>query len=160
MVEDVRAALYSSKIVAYAQGFEQLAAASDEYDWDLDLGSIATIWRGGCIIRAKFLDRIKQAYDRTADLDNLLLDDYFQAGVADGQDGWRRVVNAAVESGIAVPALSSALSYYDGIRRERLPANLIQAQRDHFGAHTYRRTDDTGSYHLRWTTDDAEESGS
>ncbi len=158
LVDDVRAALYAAKIVAYAQGFEQLAAATAEYDWDLDLGSIATIWRGGCIIRAKFLDRIKQAYDRAPDLDNLLLDDYFRSRVAEGQDAWRRVVTTAVASGIAVPALSSALSYYDGVRRERLPANLIQAQRDYFGAHTYHRTDDAGAYHLRWTTDGSEES--
>jgi 6-phosphogluconate dehydrogenase len=158
LVDDVRAALYAAKIVAYAQGFEQLAAASAEYGWDLDLGSIATIWRGGCIIRAKFLDRIKQAFDADADLDNLLLADYFRDGVAEGQAAWRRVVTSAVDHGVAVPALTSALGYYDGVRRERLPANLIQAQRDYFGAHTYRRTDDDGSYHLRWIDDGAEES--
>jgi 6-phosphogluconate dehydrogenase len=157
LVDDVRAALYAGKIVAYTQGFEQLAAASAEYGWDLDMGSIATIWRGGCIIRAKFLDRIKQAYDDAPDLDNLLLADYFRDGVADGQAGWRRVVTSAIESGIAVPALASALSYYDGVRRERLPANLIQAQRDYFGAHTYHRTDDDGTYHLRWAADQQEE---
>ncbi|CAN5914344.1 NADP-dependent phosphogluconate dehydrogenase [soil metagenome] len=157
LVDDMRAALYAAKIVAYAQGFEQLTAAGHEYGWDLDLGSIATIWRGGCIIRAKFLDRIKQAYADTPDLDNLLLADYFRDGIADGQAAWRRVVTTAVDAGIAVPALSSALSYYDGIRRERLPANLIQAQRDYFGAHTYRRTDDDGSYHLRWAGDGTEE---
>ncbi|MBW3603822.1 MAG: NADP-dependent phosphogluconate dehydrogenase [Actinobacteria bacterium] len=157
LVDDVRAALYAAKIIAYAQGFEQLAAASAEYGWDLDLGDIATIWRGGCIIRAKFLDRIKQAFDADADLDNLLLADYFRDGVAEGQAAWRRVVGAAVDHGIAVPALTSALSYYDGVRRERLPANLIQAQRDYFGAHTYRRTDDDGSYHLRWIADGGEE---
>jgi 6-phosphogluconate dehydrogenase len=158
LVDDVRAALYAAKIVAYAQGFEQLAAASAEYDWDVDLGSIATIWRGGCIIRAKFLDRIKQAFDADAGLDNLLLAEYFRDGVADGQAAWRRVVTAAVDHGVAVPALTSALRYYDGVRRERLPANLIQAQRDYFGAHTYRRLDDEGSYHLRWIDDGAEES--
>ncbi|HSJ45653.1 MAG TPA: NADP-dependent phosphogluconate dehydrogenase [Euzebyales bacterium] len=157
LVGDVRAALYAAKIVVYAQGFEQLAAASDEYGWDLNLGSVATIWRGGCIIRAKFLDRIKQAYDDAPDLDNLLLADYFRDGVAEGQAAWRRVVNLAVDHGIAAPALTSALSYYDGVRRERLPANLIQAQRDYFGAHTYHRTDDEGTYHLRWTHDVREE---
>jgi 6-phosphogluconate dehydrogenase len=157
LVDDVRAALYAAKIVAYAQGFEQLAAAAQHYGWDLDMGAIATIWRGGCIIRAKFLDRIKQAYDATPDLDNLLLAEWFRDGVADGQAAWRRVVTRAVESGIAVPALTSALSYYDGVRRERLPANLIQAQRDYFGAHTYHRTDDEGTYHLRWTGDQQEE---
>ncbi len=157
LVDDVRAALYAAKIVAYAQGFEQLGAASAEYGWDLDPGGIATIWRGGCIIRAKFLDRIKQAYDDAPDLDNLLLADYFRDGVAEGQAAWRRVVTGAVEAGIAVPALSSALSYYDGVRRERLPANLIQAQRDYFGAHTYHRTDDDGTYHLRWIDDQQEE---
>jgi 6-phosphogluconate dehydrogenase len=156
LVDDVRAALYAAKIVAYTQGFEQLTAASAEYGWDLDLGSIATIWRGGCIIRAGFLDRIKQAYDATPELDNLLLVDYFRNGVAEGQEAWRRVVNLAVDHGIAAPALTSALSYYDGVRRERLPANLIQAQRDYFGAHTYRRTDDSGTYHLRWTSDQHE----
>jgi 6-phosphogluconate dehydrogenase len=157
LVDDVRAALYAAKIVAYAQGFEQLTAAAAAYGWDLDLGSVATIWRGGCIIRAKFLDRIKQAYDDAPDLDNLLLVDYFRDGVAQGQAAWRRVVTLAVDHGIAVPALTSALSYYDGIRRERLPANLIQAQRDYFGAHTYHRTDDGGTYHLRWADDGQEE---
>ena len=158
LVDDVRAALYAAKIVAYAQGFEQLAAASDEYGWDLDLGSVATIWRGGCIIRARFLDRIKHAYDATPDLDNLVLADYFRDGVADGQTAWRRVVRSAIDNGIAVPALASALSYYDGVRRARLPANLVQAQRDYFGAHTYRRTDDEGLFHLQWTSDGTEKS--
>jgi 6-phosphogluconate dehydrogenase len=157
LVDDVRAALYAAKVVAYAQGFEQLAAASSTYEWNLDLGSIATIWRGGCIIRARFLDRIKQAYDNQPGLDNLLLAEYFREGVAQGQDSWRRVVTAAVNAGVAVPALTSALSYYDGIRRERLPANLVQAQRDYFGAHTYRRTDTDGVFHTRWTTDQVEE---
>ena len=157
LVDDVRAALYAAKIVVYAQGFEQLSAASAEYGWDLDLGSVATIWRGGCIIRAKFLDRIRQAYDDAPELDNLLLADYFCDGVAEGQAAWRRVVNLAVDHGIAAPALTSALSYYDGVRRERLPANLIQAQRDYFGAHTYHRVDDDGTYHLRWTDDREEE---
>ncbi|HSK91211.1 MAG TPA: NADP-dependent phosphogluconate dehydrogenase [Euzebyales bacterium] len=157
LVDDVRAALYAAKVVAYAQGFEQLSAASAEYGWDLDLGAIATIWRGGCIIRARFLDRIKQAYDAAPDLDNLLLAEYFREGVADGQAAWRRVVTRAVDAGIAVPALASALSYYDGIRRERLPANLIQAQRDYFGAHTYRRTDTDGVFHTHWSGDGAEE---
>jgi 6-phosphogluconate dehydrogenase len=157
LVDDVRAALYAAKVVAYTQGFEQLAAASAAYEWNLDLGSIATIWRGGCIIRARFLDRIKQAYDAEPELDNLLLAEYFRDGVARGQDAWRRVVTAAVDAGVAVPALASALSYYDGIRRDRLPANLVQAQRDYFGAHTYRRVDTDGVFHTRWTTDQVEE---
>jgi 6-phosphogluconate dehydrogenase len=157
LADDVRAALYAAKIVAYAQGFEQLSAASAEYGWDLDLGGVATIWRGGCIIRARFLDRIKQAYDDAPGLDNLLLAGYFRDGVAEGQAAWRRVVNLAVDHGIAAPALTSALSYYDGVRRERLPANLTQAQRDYFGAHTYHRSDDGGTYHLRWTDDRVEE---
>jgi 6-phosphogluconate dehydrogenase len=157
LVDDVRAALYAAKVVAYAQGFEQLAATSAAYDWNLDLGSIATIWRGGCIIRARFLNRIKQAYDDEPGLANLLLADYFRSGVADGQAAWRRVVTAAVDAGIAAPAMTSALSYYDGVRRERLPANLVQAQRDYFGAHTYRRVDTDGVFHTRWTSDQVEE---
>ena len=157
LADDVRAALYAAKVVAYAQGFEQLAAASTTYDWGMDLGRVATIWRGGCIIRARFLDRIKQAFDDQPDLDNLLLDEYFRDGVGRGQAAWRRVVTTAVEAGVAVPALTSALSYYDGVRRERLPANLVQAQRDYFGAHTYQRVDSDGVFHRRWTGDQAEE---
>ena len=150
-VTDVRDALYASKVVAYAQGFDQILAAAKEHGWSLDPGKIATIWRGGCIIRARFLDRIKDAYDQNADLPNLLLAPYFTDAIRNSQDGWRRVVAKAAELGIPVPAFSSALAYYDGYRRERLPANLIQAQRDLFGAHTYERTDRPGSFHSDWS---------
>jgi 6-phosphogluconate dehydrogenase len=153
LVADVRDALYASKVVAYAQGFEQLAAASEEYGWDVDPGAMATIWRGGCIIRARFLDRIREAYERDPRLSNLLLAEYFTDAVAGAQDAWRRVVATAVDLGVPVPAFSSSLSYYDGYRRERLPANLLQGLRDFFGAHTYRRTDREGSFHTRWSQD-------
>jgi 6-phosphogluconate dehydrogenase len=156
LVDAVRDALYASKVVAYAQGFEQMAAASAEYGWDLDFGTIATIWRGGCIIRARFLDRIKDAYREHPDLQSLLLAPYFRDAVAGAQDAWRRVVRAAVELGVPAPAFSSALAYYDGYRRERTPANLIQGLRDYFGAHTYRRLDQAGSFHTRWAQDGAE----
>jgi 6-phosphogluconate dehydrogenase len=143
-------------VVAYAQGFEQMATASAQHGWDLDLGSIATIWRGGCIIRARFLDRIKDAYGQRRDLESLLLAPYFRDAVAGAQDAWRRVVRTAVELGVPTPAFSSALAYYDGYRRERTPANLIQGLRDYFGAHTYRRLDREGSFHTRWAQDGAE----
>ena len=156
LVDAVRGALYASKIVAYAQGFEQMTAAAAEYGWQLDLGAIATIWRGGCIIRARFLDRIKEAYNADADLQNLLLAPYFRDGVAETQEAWRRVITTAVEIGVPVPAFSSALAYYDGYRRERGPANLIQGLRDYFGAHTYRRLDRPGSFHTRWAQDGSE----
>lgn len=153
LIDDIRDALYASKIVAYAQGFEQMAAAAAEYDWQLHLGTIATIWRGGCIIRARFLDRIKEAYDADPRLKNLLLAPYFSTAVIGAQGAWRRVVMQAVDAGIPVPAFSSALAYYDGYRRERGPANLIQGLRDYFGAHTYRRTDAFGAFHTRWSQD-------
>jgi 6-phosphogluconate dehydrogenase len=156
LVDDVRDALYASKVVAYAQGFEQLAAAGSEFGWDLDLGSLATIWRGGCIIRARFLDRIREVFDEHPDLPSLLLAPYFVDAVARGQDAWRRVVSTAVQVGVPVPAFSSALAYYDGYRRERGPANLIQGLRDYFGAHTYRRLDRSGSFHTRWGQDGSE----
>lgn len=149
-INDVRAALYASKIVAYAQGFEQMLAAAEEHGWTLNPGKIASIWRGGCIIRARFLDRIMEAYGVAPDLQNLLLAPYFTEAVSIRQLGWRRVVAEASRVGIPVPAFSSALSYYDGYRRERLPANLIQAQRDLFGAHTYQRTDRPGVFHSQW----------
>jgi 6-phosphogluconate dehydrogenase len=152
-IDDIRDALYASKIVAYAQGFEQMAAAAAEYKWDLQLGTIATIWRGGCIIRARFLNRIKEAYDADPRLKNLLLAPYFSSAVTNAQGAWRRVVSQAVDAGVPVPAFSSALAYYDGYRRERGPANLIQGLRDYFGAHTYRRTDAFGSFHTRWAQD-------
>ena len=156
LVDAVRDALYASKVVAYAQGFEQLAAASAQYGWDLDFGTIATIWRGGCIIRARFLNRIKDAYAERPDLPSLLLAPYFRDAVAGAQDAWRRVVRTAVELGVPAPAFSSALAYYDGYRRERTPANLIQGLRDYFGAHTYRRLDREGSFHTRWAQDGEE----
>lgn len=149
-IEDIGKALYASKICSYAQGFDLLAKASKEYEWDLDLGSIALLWRGGCIIRAQFLNDIKEAYDRNRELNNLLLDDYFRAAVEEAQAGWRRVVAAAAKYGIPVPSFSSALAYYDSYRRDRLPANLIQAQRDYFGAHTYERVDKEGNFHTDW----------
>ena len=150
-------ALYASKVVAYAQGFEQMAAAAKTYDWDLQMGELAKIWRGGCIIRARFLNRItRRPTPSTPDLVNLLMAPYFRDAVADAQDAWRKVIVAAVEQGIAVPAFSSSLAYYDGYRRERGPANLIQGQRDFFGAHTYRRVDKEGSFHTRWSQDGTE----
>jgi len=151
LVDDVQRALYASKVVAYAQGFEQMAVASRTYDWDLTLGDMATIWRGGCIIRARFLDRIRGAYEERPELPNLLVDPYFRDAVAEAQDSWRRVVVRAVELGIATPAFSSSLAYYDGYRRERSPAALIQGLRDFFGAHTYKRVDREGAFHIRWS---------
>ena len=156
LVDDIRAALYASKVVAYAQGFEQMTAASKAYDWNLDMGALATIWRGGCIIRARFLDRISEAYAENPESANLLVMPYFRDAVADAQDAWRRVISTAVELGVAVPAFSSSLAYYDGYRREHGPANLIQGLRDFFGAHTYRRTDRDGSFHTRWAQDGEE----
>jgi 6-phosphogluconate dehydrogenase len=155
-VEDVRLALYASKVVAYSQGFDQIAAASAEFGWDIDRGAMARVWRGGCIIRARFLDRITEAYERDADLPLLLADPYFVDAVGRGVAAWRRVVAQAAAAGIPTPAFSSSLAYYDAVRAERLPANLIQAQRDFFGAHTYRRTDRDGTFHTQWTTDRAE----
>ncbi|AHV96990.1 NADP-dependent phosphogluconate dehydrogenase [Paenibacillus sabinae] len=149
-IESIRRALYVSKICAYAQGFSLLAKASKEYNWNLDLGSIAMIFRGGCIIRAQFLNKIKQAYDHNPDLTNLLLDDYFQHIIGQYQQDWRDTVMAAVGQGISVPAFASAISYFDSYRTERLPANLLQAQRDYFGAHTYERTDKEGIFHTEW----------
>ncbi len=157
LVDAVREALYASKIAAYAQGFQQLTAAAAEYHWQLDLGAIATIWRGGCIIRAQFLNRIKEAYDAEPDLQNLLLAPYFRDAVARAQASWRQVVGTAVDLGVPVPAFSSALAYYDGYRRARLPANLLQGLRDYFGAHTYRRIDRPGTFHTRWAQDGTEE---
>ncbi|HYL07894.1 MAG TPA: NADP-dependent phosphogluconate dehydrogenase [Candidatus Udaeobacter sp.] len=150
LVDDVRDALYASKIVAYAQGFEHLATGSLEYGWNLDLGALATIWRGGCIIRAAFLDRIKDAYEKDHELPSLMLAPFFQQALAEAQEPWRRVVKAAVDQGIPIPAFASSLAYYDGYRRARGPANLIQGLRDYFGSHTYHRIDREGAYHTRW----------
>lgn len=149
-IENVRKALFASKIVSYAQGFAQMRAASDEYGWNLKYGNIAMIFRGGCIIRSQFLQNIKDAYDKDAELKNLLLDPYFKNVVESYQDAWRKVISVAVEKGIPVPGFSSALSYYDSYRTERLPANLLQAQRDYFGAHTFKRVDKEGTFHHNW----------
>ena len=151
-IEAVRQALYASKICSYAQGFFQLQAAAAAKDWDLNYGAIAMLWRGGCIIRAAFLERIKAAFDRAAGLENLLLDPYFKQAVESNQTGWRQVVGTAARIGIPVPACSAALNYYDGYRSARLPQNLLQAQRDYFGAHTYERIDRDGSFHTDWLT--------
>ncbi|SEL53910.1 6-phosphogluconate dehydrogenase (decarboxylating) [Pseudoxanthomonas sp. GM95] len=149
-IKAVRKALYLSKIVSYAQGFAQMRAASDEYDWDLQYGEIAKIFRAGCIIRARFLQKITDAYATDAKLANLLLDPYFQKIAADYQGALREVVSTAVQAGIPVPCFSSAIAYYDSYRSARLPANLLQAQRDFFGAHTFERTDREGSFHADW----------
>lgn len=149
-VEAVKQALYASKIVSYAQGFVQLQAASEEHGWDLDYGASALLWRGGCIIRAAFLDRIKDAFDADPKLENLLLAKFFEDAVENAQEKWRAVVALASVMGVPVPAFSAALSYYDGYRLERLPANLLQAQRDYFGAHTYQRLDKEGTFHTEW----------
>ncbi|GIF22398.1 6-phosphogluconate dehydrogenase [Actinoplanes tereljensis] len=154
---DVEQALFASKIVAYAQGFQQIQAASKEYGWDIDPGAMAKIWRAGCIIRAKFLDFIKQAYDKQPELATLLVDDYFLDAVSGAQDAWRRVAATAAQQGIPAPGFASALAYYDGLRAKRLPAALIQGQRDFFGAHTYHRVDKDGSFHTLWATEDRKE---
>ena len=151
LIEDIRKALYASKICSYAQGFGMMRAAATEYKWHLDLGKIAMIFRGGCIIRAQFLNRIMEAYDKQPELANLLLDDYFSQAVENYQQAWRRVIVHAVKSGISVPGFSSALAYFDSYRSENLPMNLLQAQRDYFGAHTYQRTDREGVFHTQWT---------
>ncbi len=152
-VDAVRDALYASKVVAYSQGFAQLAAAGDAHGWDLDLGALATIWRGGCIIRARFLDRIVDAFRDQPDLRELVLAPYFTEAMERTGPSWRRAAAAAMEAGIPTPAFSSALAWYDGYRRARLPANLIQAQRDLFGAHTYERVDAEGTFHSLWGAD-------
>jgi 6-phosphogluconate dehydrogenase len=155
---DVRQALYASKIIAYAQGFNQIQAGSDEYDWNIKPGDLATIWRGGCIIRAKFLNRIKDAFDADPALPTLIADPYFRSAVESSVDGWRRVVVTATELGIPIPGFASALSYYDGLRAERLPAALVQGQRDFFGAHTYGRidADPAARFHTQWSGDRTE----
>ncbi len=155
--DDIRQALYASKVVAYAQGFDLIARGAQENGWAIDLGAMARIWRGGCIIRARFLDRIKDAYEAEPDLTTLLTQDYFAGVVVDAQDAWRRVVAAAVENGVAVPGFASALAYYDGLRAERSSAALIQALRDRFGSHTYGRVDEDGAFHTRWELEDRPE---
>jgi 6-phosphogluconate dehydrogenase len=152
-VNDIREALYASKIISYTQGYMLMQAAAQEYDWNLNYGGIALMWRGGCIIRSAFLGRIKEAFEQDPALTNLLLDPYFRAEVEAAQSAWRRVVAGAVKLGIPVPAMSSALAFYDGYRNARLPANLLQAQRDYFGAHTYERVDRPRGevFHTNWT---------
>ncbi len=152
-IEDVRRALYASKLIAYSQGFDEIKAGSDQYGWDVDPRDLATIWRGGCIIRAKFLNRIREAYDTNPELPALILDPYFKGELEDLIQPWRRVVAAATHMGLPVPVFSSSLSYYDSLRAERLPAALIQGQRDFFGAHTFKRTDREGTFHIEWSTD-------
>lgn len=149
-IENVRKALFASKIVSYAQGFAQLRVASDEYNWDLQYGELAKIWRGGCIIRSRFLQNITDAYDNNPELKNLLLDPFFKDIIENYQDAWRKVIASAVTLGIPVPGFSSALAYYDSYRTANLPANLLQAQRDYFGAHTFKRVDKEGVFHFNW----------
>lgn len=155
-VERVRKALYASKIIAYSQGFDEINAGAKEYGWEIDRGALATIWRGGCIIRAQFLNRIKEAYDRNPELPALVLDEYFRDQVTECLDAWRDVVVTAAQMGIPAPVFSSSLAYYDGLRAERLPAALVQGQRDYFGAHTYQRVDREGAFHTLWSGDRSE----
>jgi 6-phosphogluconate dehydrogenase len=152
-VEELRQALYASKLVSYAQGYTLMRAAAKQHGWNLNYGGIALMWRGGCIIRSVFLGKIKEAFDEDPGLGNLLLDPFFREKVVSSQAAWRRVVAAAVLNGVPVPAFSTALAYYDGYRAERLPANLLQAQRDYFGAHTYERVDRPRGefFHTNWT---------
>ena len=153
MLNDLRDALYAAKVISYAQGYQMMRAAAAEYHWDLNYGSIALMWRGGCIIRSRFLGNIKEAFDKNHDLANLLLDPFFTKKMQETQNGWRRVIASAVTNGIPVPCLSAGITYYDGYRCERLPANLLQAQRDYFGAHTYERIDKPRGefFHTNWT---------
>ncbi len=149
-IQAVCDALYASKIISYAQGFSLFSAAAKQYRWDLHFGDIASIWRGGCIIRAKFLNRIKEAFDRDPNLENLMLDEFFRSVLEKTQANWRKAVATAAPAGVAVPAFSASLAYFDSYRQERLPANLLQAQRDYFGAHTYERIDKPGTFHTEW----------
>jgi 6-phosphogluconate dehydrogenase len=155
-IEDVRLALYASKIVAYSQGFDEIRAGAAEYDWAIDLGAVSKIWRGGCIIRAQFLNRIADAYASEPGLPVLLTAPYFVEALGRAQGAWRRIVAAAASAGLPAPAFSSSLSYYDGLRAERLPAALVQGQRDFFGAHTYKRIDKDGTFHTQWSGDRTE----
>jgi 6-phosphogluconate dehydrogenase len=152
-INDLRQALYAAKIVSYAQGYQLMRAAAQEYKWNLNYGGIALIWRGGCIIRSVFLGKIKEAFDRNPNLTNLLLDPFFKRAVTKAQAAWRRVITKVIRMGIPMPAMTSALAFYDGFRHERLPANLLQAQRDYFGAHTYERVDKPRGqfFHTNWT---------
>jgi 6-phosphogluconate dehydrogenase len=158
-IDQVRHALYASKIVAYSQGFDEILAGAAHYGWAIDPSAIAAIWRGGCIIRARFLTRVVEAYQEEPDRDLLLAAPFFARALAAAQEGWRAVVAGAAMSGTPTPAFAASLAYYDGLRAQRLPAALIQAQRDYFGAHTYRRVDRDGIFHIRWSADRAEEPG-
>ncbi|MFP4925550.1 NADP-dependent phosphogluconate dehydrogenase, partial [Staphylococcus pseudintermedius] len=149
--EKIRRALYMSKICSYAQGFDQMKTASEINEWNLQLGDLAMIWREGCIIRAQFLQKIKDAYDNDNNLQNLLLDGYFKDIVTEYQSALRDVVATGIQNGVALPGFSASINYYDSYRTENLPANLIQAQRDYFGAHTYQRKDQEGTFHTQWT---------
>jgi 6-phosphogluconate dehydrogenase len=153
---DLEQALYAAKIIAYAQGFQMIEAGSKAYGWNIDLGAMATIWRGGCIIRARFLDEIRRSYSEGTQAASLLLDPLFQASLESAQGPWRRLVSDALTAGVPVPGFTSALAAYDGVRAERLPTALIQGLRDHFGAHGYRRIDRDGFYHVRWAQDGQE----
>lgn len=152
-IEDVRRALYAAKLIAYSQGFDEIKAGSAKFGWDVDPRDLATIWRGGCIIRAKFLDRIREAFDNNPELPALILDPYFKGELEDLIEPWRRVVVAATQMGLPAPVFASSLSYYDSLRATRLPAALIQGQRDFFGAHTFKRTDKPGTFHIEWSGD-------
>jgi 6-phosphogluconate dehydrogenase len=156
ITDQIEQALYASKVVSYAQGWNMIDAGSREYNWNIDLGGMATIWRGGCIIRAAFLDRIRAAYENNRGLPTLLADGDFAKELADAQSAWRATVAAAISNGIPVPGFSAALSYYDALRAQRLPAALVQGLRDYFGAHTYRRTDREGTFHTLWAGDGSE----
>ena len=155
-IEDVAQALFASKIIAYSQGFDEIRAGAEEYGWTIDLGAVSKIWREGCIIRAQFLNRIADAYAEQPELPVLATAPYFADALTRGQAAWRRVVIAATQAGIPSPAFSSSLAYYDGIRAERLPAALVQGQRDFFGAHTYKRIDKEGTFHTLWSGDRSE----
>lgn len=152
-IENIRQALYASKVISYAQGYSLLREAAKEYNWDLNYGNIALLWRGGCIIRSIFLGKIKEAYDKNPELPNLILDPYFKNIIDNAQESWRKIVSTTINNGIPVPSMAAALTYYDGYRNERLPANLLQAQRDYFGAHTYERIDKPRGefFHTNWT---------
>jgi 6-phosphogluconate dehydrogenase len=150
-VEMIRKALFASKICSYAQGFQLMRTADQEHHWDLQYGVISSLWRAGCIIRAQFLGRIKEAYVRNPELANLLLDEHFANVMAKYHSAWREVIAVAAQNGIPIPAFMSALAYYDGYRSANLPANLLQGQRDYFGAHTYQRVDKDGKFHTQWT---------
>jgi 6-phosphogluconate dehydrogenase len=153
IIEDARRALYCSKMISYAQGYMLLREAAKEYGWNLNFGGIALMWRGGCIIRSQFLGKIKEAFDKNPELNNLLMDDFFNGVLNEYQDAWRNTIVRAIMAGVPTPAFSTALAFYDGYRSERLPANLLQAQRDYFGAHTYERVDTPRGqfFHTNWT---------